>query len=337
VIRPSDLLGPPARPALEGLSAAVYGLVLPETRAMVRRLWEEQPHVLFEQAYEDSQDATHLAFLRAWRDWVAPVVAGADGFPHQYVTNGSSEAIRESVWSLAKAARDAGARAQMHVFAGEYEGSGAYARAAGVDVLSHDRATWQEIAFAPGVTHRWYVSQPSATDGNVWPDFADFVREMQNRGIEVAVDLAYVGAVAEQPVVDLGLPNVQHVFFSLSKVFGVFYHRVGGMLSRTPMLGLEGNKWFKNMFSLYLGTSLIRETPDPRTLPARYRHVQHEACRIVAERHGIPLTASDVIVLASSPPGPYPDAFRRGGRYRWCLTPTMDRLLRATTREVADA
>jgi hypothetical protein len=332
------LLGPPAGPVLEGLSAAVYGLVLPETRAMVRRLWAEQPHILFEQAYEDSQDATHLAFLRTWRDWVSPVVTGLDGVPHQYVTNGSSEAIRESVWSLAKAGRDTGRPSQMHVFAGEYEGYAAYARAAGVDMVAHDRATWREISFSPNATHRWYVSQPSAIDGNVWPDFADFLREMHNRGIDVAVDLAYVGAVPELRATDLSLPNVQHVFFSLSKVFGVFYHRVGGMLSRSPMLGLEGNKWFKNMFSLYLGTSLMRETPDPRTLPSRYRDAQREACRIVTERHGIPLVPSDIILLASSAPGSYPDAFRRGGRYRWCLTPTMDRLLGAVEKpEVADA
>jgi hypothetical protein len=39
-----------------------------------------------------------------------------------------------------------------------------------------------------------------------------------------------------------------------------------------------------------------------------------------------------VILLASSPPGAYPDAFRRGGSYRWCLTPTMDQLLAAAER-----
>jgi hypothetical protein len=337
VIRPSSMLGPSSQPVLEGFSAAVYGLVLPETRAMVRRLWAERPEILYESPYEDSQDAAHLAFLDDWRRWVSPVVTGLTELRHQYVTNGSSEAIRETVWSLAKAGQPS-VGAQLHVFAGEYEGYAAYARAAGVTVLTHDRATWRDIAYAPQTIHRWYVSQPSAIDGNVWDHFPQFLRETDERGIEVAVDLAYVGAVADQPVIDLSLPNIPYVFFSLSKVFGVFYHRVGGVLSRAPMLGLEGNKWFKNIFSLYLGTSLIRETPSPTTLPAKYRPVQAEACRLLCERHGIPLSPSDVLLLASSPPGAYPDAFRRGAGYRWCLTPTMDRLLTGgESSEIDDA
>src|SRR5688572_18776516 len=59
-MRPSEMLGPSSRPLLDGFSSAVYGLVLPETRAMTRRLWAEQPDILFEWAYEDSQDQAHL-------------------------------------------------------------------------------------------------------------------------------------------------------------------------------------------------------------------------------------------------------------------------------------
>jgi histidinol-phosphate/aromatic aminotransferase/cobyric acid decarboxylase-like protein len=331
VIHAAEMLGDSAVPAVEGISQAVYGLVLPETRAMVRRLWSEQPDLLYESPYDDRQDSAHIVFLDAWHRWVSQVVTGLPELPFRYVTNGSSEAIRESVWSLAHVAEFSGRAAHLHVFAGEYEGYAAYARAAGVTVIAHERTTWADgNAYAKDVIHRWYVSQPSAIDGNVWREFPEFLHEMARRGIEVAVDLAYVGAVADQATIDLTSPNIPYVFFSLSKVFGVFYHRIGGVLSRQPMLGLEGNKWFKNIFSLYLGTSLIRDTASPTTLPAKYRPVQAEACRILREQHGIPLAPSDVMLLASSPAGPYPAAFRRGTGYRWCLTPTIDRLLRTT-------
>jgi hypothetical protein len=331
------MLGPPSTPVLAGLTTAVYGLVLPETRAMVRRLWAERPETLYEAAHDDRQDQGHVVFLDAWRSWVGPLVSGLPGFSHHYVTNGSSEAIRESVWSLVAAAHAARLAPHVHVFAGEYEGYAAYSRAAGATVVTHHRQRWAEddTTYVAGALHRWYVSQPSAIDGNVWADFPSFLSTMAARGIDVAVDLAYVGAAPDQSALDLSLPNVSHVFFSLSKIFGVFYHRVGGVLSRTPMLGLEGNRWFKNMFSLWLGTSLIRETPSPTTLPTKYRTIQADACRRLREQHGIPLTPSQVILLASSPPGPYPDAFRRGPGYRWCLTPTMDRLLRDDMEEPA--
>jgi hypothetical protein len=325
-----ELLGRAATPHLTGMTPAVYGLVLPETRETLHRLWHEQPDALFECAYDDRQDAAHSAFLSAWRAWVAPLVNGLPGFDHQYVTNGSSESIRESVWSFAGDAHAIGLAPHLHVFAGEYEGYAAYARAAGITVVVHRRSEWEDrTAYTRDALHRWYVSQPSAIDGNVWTAFESFVSMLHDRGVEVAVDLAYVGAAPVQPVLDLSLPNVVHVFFSLSKVFGVFYHRVGGMLSRQPLLGLEGNRWFKNTFSLYLGASLIAHVPSPTTLPAKYRGVQMQACQMLRDQHDIPLVASDVILLATSPAGAYPKAFRRGQGFRYCLTPAMDGLLRS--------
>ena len=332
VVRPSTILGQASPPLLHGMTPAVYGLLLPETRALVRRLWAARPDVLYEQAYDDVQDVAHGVFLDAWCSWVTPLVRGLEGFSHRYVTNGSSEAIRESIWTFVGHARSFGLTPHLHVFAGEYEGYAAYARAAGAKVIVHEGRSWDDArSYMPNAIHRWYVSQPSAIDGNSWPDFPRFVTAMTGRNIEVAVDLAYVGAASEQPSIDVGAPNISHVFFSLSKVFGVFYHRVGGVLSRAQMLGLEGNKWFKNIFSLYLGISLIRESPMPLTLPSKYRSIQAEACRQLREEHGIPLVASEVILLASSPLGRYPQAFRRGDGYRWCLTPTMDWLLRQSS------
>ena len=335
-MRVEDLLGRAARPHLAGMTPAVYGLVFPETREALHHLWREQPDALFECAYDDRQDAAHSAFLSAWRAWVTPFVRGLEGFGHQYVTNGSSESIRESVWSFAAAAHAAGLAPRLHVFAGEYEGYAAYARGAGITVVVHRRSEWDDpSAYTPDALHRWYVSQASAIDGNVWTDLGPFVSMLHDRRVEVAVDLAYLGAVPVQPVLDLSLPNVIHVFFSLSKVFGVFYHRIGGMLSRQPLLGLEGNRWFKNTFSLYLGALLIEQTPSPTTLPARYRGIQRQVCQMLRDQHGIPLVASDVILLATSPAGDHPAAFRRGQGFRYCLTPAIDQLLR--DRGSADA
>ena len=321
----------------DGISTAVYGLVFPETRAMLDRIWAARPHELFEDAYTDVQDGANDAFLETWKSWAAHALVLPD-LQHGYPTAGSSEAIRESIWELGRTAVAQGSEAVMHTFVGEYEGYGAYAHAAGVRHVRHDRERWTESiedaasAFRKGARHRWYVSQPSAIDGNLWPGFDAFIQAMDARRIEVAVDLAYVGAVGGSYRIDLDHACVHTVFFSLSKVFGLFYHRVGGLLTRSPMLGLEGQRWFKNMLSLYTGTALM-EAHGVRELPGRYDGARQKVCEALAVRHAIRLAPSDVLILASAPMDPpRTDAWmhldRGAGSLRFCLTPALDRMLR---------
>ncbi len=328
---------PAELPVRDGISKAVYGLVFPETRAMLDRIWTARPHALFEDAYTDIQDGANDAFLETWKSWAADVLVLPD-LHHGYPTAGSSEAIRESIWELGRSALAQGSDAVMHTFVGEYEGYGAYAHAAGVRHVRHDRDRWTESfddsasASRNGARHRWYVSQPSAINGNLWPGFDAFLETMDGRGIEVAVDLAYVGAVGTPYRIDLDHACVHTVFFSLSKVFGLFYHRVGGLLTRSPMLGLEGQRWFKNMLSLYTGTAMM-EAHGVRELPARYDGARQQVCAELAARHAIRLVPSDVLILASAPVDlPRTDAWmhldRGAGSLRFCLTPALDALLR---------
>jgi histidinol-phosphate/aromatic aminotransferase/cobyric acid decarboxylase-like protein len=324
-------------PVRAGISKAVYGLVFPETRETLDRIWASRPHTLFEEAYTDVQDAANDVFFRSWRSWSSEVLRLPE-LPHVYPTAGSSEAIRESIWDLGRIAATDGKDAVMHVFAGEYEGYAAYARAAGIALIKHDRERWREsiddpiTGFRAGALHRWYVSQPSAIDGNLWPDFDDFLRTMSDRAVDVAVDLAYVGAVARRYEISLDQPCVHTVFFSLSKVFGLFYHRVGGVLTRNAMLGLDGQRWFKNMLSLYTGTTMM-DAYGVRELPERYASSQTAVCDDLRRRHGVEVAPSDVLILGSAPiDPPRTDAWqyleRSARSLRFCLTPALDALLR---------
>ena len=66
------------------------------------------------------------------------------------------------------------------------------------------------------------------------------------------------------------------VIFSLSKPFGVYYHRIGGVLTRAEVPTLRGHLWFKNLFSLHLGERLMA-AHGARELPARYAALQQRA------------------------------------------------------------
>jgi Aminotransferase class I and II len=305
----------------------VYGIYYPETRRIVDALWSERPHHWYERNYTGRQDGMHRACFERWRAWsgVAGVTLG-DGHAHEYPTAGASEAIHALLaLHVARGGR------RVHVFAGEYEGYSHIAQALGLDVVVHARDPHRfaaSIAESARPGDVFWVSQPSAVDGNLWADF-DHFRDLLTTsapGTMLVVDLTYVGAVAVETRIDLDHPVVQAVIFSLSKPFGVYYHRIGGVVSRAEIPTLRGHHWFKNLFSVHLGERLMAAHPA-RDLPARYATLQRETLERCRARGEVPPGArpSDVVMLAHAPlSGEAFAGFERGGGLRFCLSPGMD-------------
>jgi hypothetical protein len=152
------------------------------------------------------------------------------------------------------------------------------------------------------------------------------------------LDVTYVGSITEPPSMRIAAdsPSVQALAFSLSKPFGVYYDRIGGVLCRQAMPSLFGNQWFKNLTSLQLGTALL-DHHDVFDLPRRYKQVQREAAARVGHRLGLNLSPSDVCVLAQADAYATTDrelaAFLRrpagdpNASLRLCLTPTMAEMI----------
>lgn len=325
----------------KGVSKTVYSYVMPETEAMLDSVIDADRaglHAMYREAWTQKQDAMHEEFFATWRRWTAPVVKFNPGeFPWVYTTGGASEALREAIYAYGHDARQAGFEPVIHVFEGDYEGFAAYALAAGIRTVLHNRATWQQSIDKIGPRDQFYLSQPSALDGNVWDGFGDFVNTLYKHRPTAAVmlDLTYVGCVARRFTVEAFAPNIRAIFFSLSKPMGVYYHRIGGMLSRAAYPGLFGNKWFKNLLSLRLGTALMQKYAV-HELPGRYAALgQAPAIDRVQSALGLKLQPSDVFLLATAPASENPTALEsyltRGGKgdekLRLCLTPTIASLV----------
>jgi hypothetical protein len=173
----------------------------------------------------------------------------------------------------------------------------------------------------------------------VWPEANDFLALLAAlREPRVLLDVTYVGAIAESPSMRIAAdsPSVQALAFSLSKPFGVYYDRIGGVLCRAAMPSLFGNQWFKNLTSLQLGRALL-ERHDVFDLPRRYKSVQREAAAGIGRRLGLTLSPCDVSVLAQANAEATTDralaAFLRrpagdlNAPLRLCLTPTMAEMI----------
>lgn len=331
-----------------GVSKTVYTYVMPETEAAFDRLLDEDRESIrdmYRESWTQKQDTMHEEFFDTWRAWVAPIVRLTADYSYVYTTCGASEALREAVHDYGARARAEGFTPVIHVFEAEYEGFTAYAQAAGIRVVAHPRASWREAVGAIGPRDQFYLSQPSAIDGNVWGDYPDFARALYaaQPTAELMLDLTYVGCVAKEFSVDASFPNIRAVFFSLSKPLGAYYHRIGGMLSRAAYPGLFGNKWFKNLLSLRLGT-LMMQSHGVYDLPRKYSLIgQRPALYLAQQKLGLTLEASDAFILATAAPSPEMSGLERylqrnpGGRLRICLTPTIAHLINPVLSSVVKA
>jgi hypothetical protein len=317
-----------------GGSKTVYALVTPESEAISRQLFSEYETILAPRkraAWTKKQDSYHVEFFDRWVAWSAPVINfDRELFPFFYPGAGSSEILRHLIYSMG--VRNSTAR--LHVFKGEYEGYKAVAEAARIKVVEWDRDDWQ--TFSKSINRvQWdmregdlfFISQPSGIDGNVWSDFNEFLSTMDPN--TVVVDLTYVGAIpAVKERFDLTLPSVRNVVFSLSKPFGLYYNRIGGVWSRKVDPGLYGNVWFKNLDSLALGVQIM-DTLSVWDLPRRYSNLQRTAVKEIGAELGIELKPCDVFILGQAAPeeSELSRYVTRTKTARICLTPYMSEML----------
>lgn len=339
------------------VSKIVYSLVMPETEAVVdhvldgpdgdARKGREPFHNMFREAWTQKQDTVHESFFETWLQWTSPIVQlDAAAFGFTYPTSGASEAIREAIYAFGARSRQRSYTPTIHLFDGEYEGFSAYAAAVGIDVKSHNRTDWSGAIDQMNPHDQFYVSQPSAVDGMIWQHFDEFALEMGSRRphAELMLDLTYVGCVSRDFKVIADHRNVSVVFFSLSKPAGVYYHRIGGMMSRHEYPGLFGNKWFKNLTSLRIGTEFM-ERYGVHQLPRKYRPIQERVIGEINRQLGLVFEPADVLLLATGTPSKEPTALEsfllRGSRgeqkTRVCLTPRMAHAIDPSTNPSVSA
>lgn len=316
-----------------GASKTVYALVTPETeRAKMKALGYDNEADRaafmnqFRGAWLGKQDALHRDFFDEWHAWSAPVIKlNRDLFPHTYPTAGASEPLRQIIFDFAAHGGKA-----LHVFEGEYEGYKAMGEASGLEVIEHPRDKWQSLPYEMEEDALFFISQPSAIDGNVWRDFNAFMTIMPDR--TVVADVTYVGAVPRTAVkskFNLNQESIRSVVFSLSKPFGAYYDRIGGVFSREEDKGLFGNMWFKSLTAIQIGRELMRQN-SVFAIPERYASAQIWMCRNVHKELGINLIPSHVFILgvgSLEQSGELVKYVSRAGRARVCLTFGMAKMI----------
>lgn len=162
-----------------------------------------------------------------------------------------------------------------------------------------------DYVWVGGETHGdvYYWTNPASFDGNFYSVPTDK---------PVVLDLAYI---LSTEIKQIEIPNnVEKVFFSFSKCFGLRNYRIGYYWSKTPDKWLEPlivNAKYYNYHSMGLGEQLIENIPIDLVYNT-LRPYQLEIC------NQFDLTPSDVVWLATSNDPMY-NKFKRNYTNRLCI------------------
>lgn len=313
------------------LTPTIYSLFTPEVARCIRKVNQSEAAIaLQDNNAERKQDEIDKVALKEYIAWTKSVLTGLDKYPYQYFTSGSGEGILKSIATMFTTTEPK----VLHVFEGEYEGAQAFSKALNIDIKKHPRpkdqnelgAMFQENNF---IQSKWYISQPSGIDGNVWDLFTAFINKLEQNNGKIIVDLAYVGTVAKNYHIPLTSPAISSVVASFSKL-GPYYERIGFCYSREQNPLLFGNKWFKNIHSILIALEMMNQL-SVFSLAKKYQNYQLALIEYINKTQYFLLTAADSFLIANQYEFlevlrhyiPETQIFRRGDHNRYCLSPGM--------------
>ena len=301
---------------------AVYSYYFPEVRRIVDEVHREYQHELFLVKSRRPLDDYHEAVFKKLLWFYKKTAPDLAAFPWQYPTAGSAEGIREYLtWLQTRGVK------RIYTLRGDYEGYRETAATRGLKTMEVDLDRTRPDELSPG---HWFLSNPSARDGNVIPNHT--IKLIADAGHKIFYDLSYLGATPKQRF-DLDHDNVAAAALSLSKPYGLFRYRIGFLFCREEVPALYANKWFKNIPSLFIAEKLFRSMRVD-DLYKKYRLWQEEIVAGINKDYGLGLKASDSVLLAYLPKDQAVSLdpaqkrliapFLRGDNYRFCLTPYFE-------------
>ena len=124
---------------------------------------------------------------------------------------------------------------------------------------------------------------------------------------------------------------IKGVFFSLSKAFGVYYHRIGGVFLKEANPLLYGNMWFKNVFSMRYGEELMKQF-NVYYFPKKYNEQKLKAIKYLESTMNVKIINSDALLLTTIVKESFEhEQFltrnKDSKEIRVCITPTLEKII----------
>ncbi len=161
----------------------VYCYYFPAVRDLISSLANPFPHDVFLRSIDPGLDDFHEKAINQYLKHMKDQIPDLEKFPFQYTSAGASESIFHILADIAAYRKDI----PLYVLEGEYEGYAGY----GENLNLAFKVVSSEQDFSQLPKGIFFISNPSAIDGNSWSEA--FINTIGDAGHEIIYDLTYVG------------------------------------------------------------------------------------------------------------------------------------------------
>lgn len=281
------------------LTRTIYSIAWPETHEILKEVHALDHTKMFSDTWSKKQDAMHLPYMNKWKKVFNPYISfDEEKLKFGYPTNGSSESINMILANLNTKGFE------LVIFNEEYEGYAMVAKNLSMKIHTVSRNNYKkeisDLISSQSSKLVMFTSQPSSIDGNYWEEFNDYISFLENTGIRLYIDVAYAGSFEHKQIKLDNYSCVDGVIYSLSKCFGVYYHRIGGCFLKEENPLLWPMLWFKNMMSIQYAIFLMSafENGQYKNTRAKVKELQNTIVNEMSKEFGLNVLASDVPMIA---------------------------------------
>lgn len=235
------------------------------------------------------QDFYGEHFVNLTKKFLKNISNDIDLFKHGYIFSGTNEAHNKMLMLVKRE------NVTLHLFKSDYEGYHILAKDYDIKFILHDRNNITESLNLMNENDYFWFSNPSSTNGCFLENYDEIMNILNNKKVKVYIDMIYIGTVNKKIYINLNYNCIYAISWSCSKSFpGMFYYRIGVLLSKIDLKEFNSSSWFYNLESIRLGIELLTKY-NTFDLPNKYLKYQKKSCQIISKLFNFNLKCSDCV------------------------------------------
>lgn len=278
-----------------GIIKSVILSPIQEVLKIIKKFKKSDEYIFLQmETFKCWQDYYGKELINLTKRFLNYVTDDIDHFTNGYIYSGTNEAHNKLLMIIKRENKN------LNLLESDYEGYKILAKDYGINIIIHKRSNILNSIQNINEGDYFWISNPNSMNGCIINNFDEIMKIIDKKKGKVYIDMIYVGTFSKKYKFNLNYDCIYAISWSPSKSFpGMFYYRIGILLTKINYTEFESSRWFHNMESIRICNELL-STYDPFYIPNKYKIYQQKCKTQIEKIIKYPLICSDCVWLLYS-------------------------------------